>query len=294
MKILITGGTGFLGKILVHELKKSHEVISLGRGSLNQISYDLSKEIPAIPQVDMIIHAAGKAHVIPKSEAQKKEFFEVNLAGTANLLKGISNVPRSLVFISTVAVYGLEKGEEIAENSPLLGETPYAKSKLEAENLVREWGVTNRVNILILRLPLIVGPNPPGNLGAMVSALKKGYYRRMGEGSARKSMVLAEDIAKALPDWMGLSGTYNLTDGIHPSMAQLDVALAGKLGKTVKTLPLWPLKTLAKIGDLIPGFPLNSYRLDKLSHSLTFSDQKAQVELKWSPRSVLENFDPSI
>lgn len=294
MKILITGGSGFLGKILIQELKKSHEVIALGRDSSNQISSDLSKEIPVIPQVDMIIHAAGKAHIIPKSEAQKKEFFEVNLVGTANLLKGISDVPQSFVFISTVAVYGSEQGDEIAENSPLLGETPYAKSKLEAESLVREWGVANQVNVLILRLPLIVGPNPPGNLGAMIKAIRKGFYRRMGDGSARKSMVLAEDIAKALPDWMDQAGTYNLTDGFHPSMAQLDEALAGKLGKTVKTMPLWPLKALAKIGDLIPGFPLNSYRLDKLSHSLTFSDQKAQAELKWSPRSVMEYFDPSL
>lgn len=293
MKILLTGGSGFLGKILKQELEKTNQVISLGRSSSNQISSDLSKEIPMIPKVDMIIHSAGKAHVIPKTEAQKNEFFEVNFKGTSNLLKGITEFPKSFVFISTVAVYGLEEGLEIVENSPLLGETPYAKSKIEAENLVRDWGVANRVNVLTLRLPLIVGPNPPGNLGAMLNGIQKGFYRRMGEGSAKKSMVLAEDIAKALPKWLDKSGTYNLTDGIHPSMAQLDLAMAGKLGKKVKTLPFWPLKVLSKFGDLIPNFPINSYRLGKLSNSLTFSDKKATVELDWSPRSVIDHFDPS-
>jgi nucleoside-diphosphate-sugar epimerase len=265
----------------------------LGQGKSNQISCDLAKAIPEIPAVDLVIHSAGKAHVIPKTEAQKKEFFEVNLQGTAHLLEGISSIPKCFVLISTVAVYGLEEGLEIDENSPLLGETPYAKSKIEAEKLVLDWEKKHQVNVLILRLPLIVGPNPPGNLGAMIQAIRKGFYRRMGDGLARKSMVLAEDIAKALPGWVEKSGTFNLTDGIHPRMAELDQMLAEKLGKRVKIMPLWPLRILAKIGDVIPAFPLNSYRLDKLSHSLTFSDKKAQAELGWNPRSVLENFNPS-
>lgn len=293
MKILLTGGSGFLGKILKQELEKNNLVITLGRGDSNQIRCDLSKEIPNIPPVDMIVHAAGKAHVIPKTQAQKKEFFEVNLDGTIHLLKGITALPKTLVFISSVAVYGLEEGLNISEDAPLLGETPYAKSKIDAEDLVRRWGLEKDVNVLILRLPLVVGPNPPGNLGAMIKAIRAGFYRRMGDGLAKKSMVMAEDIARSLPDWLNKSGNYNLTDGVHPSMAELDSKLAEKLGKKVKKMPLWPLRILAKIGDRIPGFPLNSYRLAKLSHSLTFSDQKAQAELGWTPRSVLENFNPA-
>lgn len=294
MKILMTGASGFLGKILGQELGRKHQIIAVGRGISNQISCDLSREIPHLPEVDMIIHAAGKAHMIPKTEAQKKGFYEINLGGTSRLLEGISKLPRSFVFISTVAVYGLDEGIGISETSPLLGSSPYAKSKIEAENLVRTWGEENQVNVLILRLPLIVGPNPPGNLGAMIRAIQRGFYRRIGDGSAKKSMVLAEDIARVLPDWLDKSGTFNLTDGTHPSLAELDRDLAKQFGKKVKTIPLWPLKILAKLGDLIPGFPLNSYRLSKLSNSLTFSDQKAQTELGWTPRPVIGDLIPEL
>lgn len=293
MKILLTGGGGFLGKIIIQELENSHELISLGRDISNQIRCDLSKEIPKIPQVDMIIHAAGKAHVVPKTKEENQDFFDVNLHGTSNLLEGISHYPRSFVFISTVAVYGLEEGIDIDESSSLKGDTPYAKSKIAAENLARIWGIQNQVNVLILRLPLIVGSNPPGNLSAMIKTIRSGIYRRIGEGSAKKSMVLAQDIARVLPEWVNKNGTYNLTDGVHPSMAQLDGVLAHKLGKKVRKIPVWPLSAIAKIGDLIPGFPLNTYRLGKLSKSLTFSDSKAKIELNWSPRSVLDHFDPT-
>lgn len=293
MKILLTGGNGFFGKIIKQELEKTHQLLSLGRDSTNQITCDLSKEIPKIPVVDVIIHAAGKAHMIPKTKEENQEFFDTNVLGTANLLEGISIYPMSFIFISTVAVYGLEEGLDIDESRPLIGDSPYAKSKIEAENLIRKWGIQNQVNVLILRLPLIVGSDPPGNLGAMIKTIRSGFYRRIGEGSAKKSMVLAEDIARALPDWFDKNGTYNLTDGVHPRMAQLEDAIAQKFGKKVRKIPIWPISAIAKLGDLIPGFPLNTYRLAKLAKSLTFSDTKARTELYWSPRSVLDHFDPT-
>ncbi|MDI1323124.1 MAG: NAD-dependent epimerase/dehydratase family protein [Algoriphagus sp.] len=290
MKILLTGASGFLGSIIRKSLESDHEIISLGKSSGNQIQCDISNEIPTLPEVEMIIHAAGKAHVIPKTAEEKEEFFKVNEKGTANLLKGIKSLPTSLIFVSTVAVYGLEEGTQIDENAPLLGNTPYALSKIKAEELVKFWGEQHGVNVLIIRIPLIVGENPPGNLGAILKAIKSGYYFRLGDGEAKKSMVLAEDIANAIPGWLGHFGTYNLTDGNDPSLAEFDSYLAAQTGKKVKSLPLGPFRLVAKIGDRIPGFPLNTYRLEKLSQSLTFSDRKARQELGWNPRPVIGNF----
>lgn len=290
MKILLTGGSGFLGKSIRKTLESEHEIISLGRSSLNQIRSDISYEIPLLPEVEMIIHAAGKAHIIPKTAEEKEEFFRVNEIGTANLLKGIKSLPKSLIFVSSVAVYGLEEGIQIDENAPLLGNTPYALSKIKGEELVKFWGDQHGVNVLIIRIPLVVGKNPPGNLGAILKAIKLGYYFRLGNGEAKKSMVLAEDIANSIPGWLGHFGTYNLTDGKDPSLAELDSYFAVQSGKKVKSLPLGPFRLVAKIGDLIPRFPLNTYRLAKLSQSLTFSDRKARQELGWSPRPVIGNF----
>lgn len=292
MKIILTGGSGFLGKILLDKLSKQYEVITLGRGQSNELKADLSKEIPDLPSCDLIIHAAGKAHVVPKTEKEVKEFFKVNLQGTQNLLAGLKDLPKTFIFISSVSVYGLEEGEFISEHHPLSGTTPYAKSKIEAEKLVINWGEKNKVPVLILRLPLIVGKDAPGNLGAMVKAIQKGYYRRIGEGKARKSMVLAQDLAAFLPKWTGNSGIYNLTDGDHPTMAQLDDYLSQYLGRKVKSLPVWVLRALAKVGDIFSFFPFNTARLEKLEFSLTFSDEKARKELGWAPHPIIGNFDP--
>lgn len=292
MRILLTGASGFLGRAIQEELAATHEIVTLGRTATHAIQVDLAKEVPQIPPVDLVIHAAGKAHVIPKTPEEKAAFFQVNEVGTKHLLEGLGSQVVPIIFISTVAVYGVEQGTQISENSPLLGDTPYALSKINAEKLVKAWAEENQSNCLIIRPPLIVGSNPPGNLGAIIKAIRSGYYFRMGDGSARKSMVLAQDIAKGIPAWIRHSGTYNLTDGVHPSLAELDGYIASKFGKKVRKMPMGLLAMVAKFGDLIPGFPLNSYRLAKLSSELTFSDAKAQRELNWRPNSVVGTFEP--
>jgi nucleoside-diphosphate-sugar epimerase len=288
MKVLLTGASGFLGKYLLAELDDQNiQVDSIGRTAENTFQCDLAKdtlELPGDASYDMVVHNAGKAHFVPQNEAEGKVFFDVNVGGTEKLLEGIlslKNKPKCIVFVSTIAVYGLELGENIDETAPLLGNTPYAKSKILAEEMIQTWCASNGVNGVILRLPLVVGENAPGNLGAMEKAIRKGYYFRLGSGLARRSMVNAVDVAKLIPSLIEMNGVYNLTDGLHRSFAEMDTFLAQKHGKNIKKIPVWMGKWAAKLGDLIPGFPLNTYRLGKLEQSLTFNDDKARRELNW-------------
>ena len=290
MRILLTGASGFLGGVVRRTISR-HEIIRVGRHSDDHIRCDLSTEVPDLVEADIVVHAAGKAHTVPKTRSESDAFFNVNAEGTRNLLRGLSKLgsrPRQFVLASTVAVYGVEIGESIDEGHPLLGNTPYAASKIEAEKAVQEWGESSGTPVAILRLPLVVGPDAPGNLGAMVSHMRRGTYLRIGDGSARRSMVLAEDVALLIQSLSGASGTFNLTDGRNPSIAELDSALAKALGRRVHVLPSFAASILAGLGDWIPGAPFNTYRLDKLRHSLTFSDDKAVQLLRWAPRSVLE------
>jgi nucleoside-diphosphate-sugar epimerase len=131
--------------------------------------------------------------------SSSSEFFNVNVIGTSNFLESLSvSIPKQFVFISSVSVYGLIEGENIDESHPLLALDPYGKSKIEAEKLVKEWCKERNVICTILRLPLVVGVNPPGNLGTMLRAIKNGYYFNIAGGNANKSMVLASDISKFL------------------------------------------------------------------------------------------------
>lgn len=291
--IIVTGGTGFVGKILVSGFEDN--VITLGRSIDNSIVCDLSKQIPEIPSnTNIIIHNAGKAHFVPKTSIEENEFFEINTNGTKNLLKGIDNSGsklRQLVYISTVAVYGLENGDNIDEQFPLIGDSPYALSKIQAEELVTNWGAENHVPVLIFRLPLIVGENPPGNLGKMIYAIKSGRYLSINRGRAKRSVVLAEDITICIKENIGKYGIYNLTDGIHPSFKEIEKTIVDQLGlKSPKNLPDIFAKILCFIGDRFSKFPFNSNLYSKMAYDLTFSDLKARRELNWKPRKALDYF----
>ena len=195
---------------------------------------DLQNKIPVFTEIfEIVIHAAGKAHSYPNNLLETKYYFDINLGGTKNLLLGLekSGLPKRFVFISSVSVYGLEMGVQIDEKHPLLAIDPYGLSKIQAEHLVLDWCQKNNVLCTILRLPLLVGENPPGNLGVMLNGIKKGYYFNIAGGLARKSMVLAEDVANVLIKASEIGGIYNLTDGYHPSFYELSNAIAKNNGK---------------------------------------------------------------
>src|SRR5690554_2651640 len=106
MKLLFTGASGFLGRNIMPILEKQYEVKTLGLEG-DDIVANIATNIPEISEeFDIVLHAAGKAHAIPKTESEKQSFFDVNYQGTVNLCKALekTTLPRAFVFISTVAV----------------------------------------------------------------------------------------------------------------------------------------------------------------------------------------------
>jgi nucleoside-diphosphate-sugar epimerase len=291
---LITGINGFLGKSIAQEISKSKKIFGLSRTSGEYMFY-LENEIPNFKiQFDLVIHTAGRAHSVPKTENEKRQFYQINVVGTKNLLKGLelTGPPKQFVFISSVSVYGSDVGNYIGENHSLDAKDSYGISKIEAEAVILNWCKDKNVVCTILRLPLIVGPNPPGNLGAMIKGIKKRYYFNIAGGKAKKSMVLAEDIAKSILKVAEIGGIYNLTDGYHPSFAELSNHISFQLGKSKPiNMPLWLAWFVAKIGDLSGTIvPLNTYKLKKITSDLTFDDSKARNTFGWNPTPVLELF----
>ncbi len=294
-KLLFTGASGFLGYNIRPILEKTYDVHTIGLTDEDDIKINMAKEVPSInTHYDVVLHAAGKAHTVPKTEAEAQVFFDVNYQGTVNLCKALENagIPKSLLFISTVAVYGCEYGDLITEDHPLEGGSPYAKSKIMAEKYLTEWCEKNGVVLGILRPSLLAGKNAPGNLGAMVNGIKKGLYMNIAGGKVVKSILMADDIARLVPLLEEKGGIYNVCDTRQPSFGEISASVAQQLGKHKPiSIPYWLAKCMAKVGDLLGNkAPINSYKLEKMTKSLTFSNHKARTELGWEPLDVLTNY----
>ena len=295
-KLLFTGASGFLGYNILSILRKKYEIVhTMGLTVDDDIRVNLANEVPPINTFyDIVLHACGKAHVVPRTPEEEKAFYDVNYEGTRNLCAALESVgvPKALVFVSTVAVYGCESGELISEEHPLNGETPYAKSKIMAEEFLSKWCKKHNVVLSILRPSLLAGKNAPGNLGAMVNGIRKGLYFNIAGGQVRKSVLMAEDIARLIPLLIEKGGIYNVCDTKQPTFGEISVSVAKQLGKrTPISIPYWMAWCMAKVGDLLGSkAPINSYKLEKMTQNLTFSNEKARKELCWKPLDVLDNY----
>ena len=254
-KLLFTGGTGFLGKNVMPLLTQEYEVTTCGITSEDMLKANLAKEAPELPEkYDVVLHACGKAHVVPKTEEEKKAFYDVNYQGTINLCTALEKAgePKALIFISTVAVYGCEYGENIDERHPLNGNSPYAESKRMAEEYLTKWCLGHQVRLGILRPSLLAGKKAPGNLGAMVNGIQKGFYLNIAGGKVKKSILMAEDIARLVPLLEEKGGVYNVCDTRQPTFGEISMSVAHQLGKGKPiNIPYWMAWCMAKVGDLL-------------------------------------------
>ena len=299
-RALVTGGLGFLGRHVVRGLEGAGwKVIVVDRApGPAVITADLAEEAPRLgsKRLGAVFHLAGLAHRVPRSSEEAQEFFRVNVGGTGNLLRALDENGvdvGAVVLVSTVAVYGVECGELLDEGAPRIAADPYGASKRESEDRVAEWCEERGVRCGIVRLPLVVGADPPGNLGAMLRALRRRRYLGIGDGSARRSLVLASDVAKILPSVAERGGTYHLTDGVHPSFRELESALCAAMGRsTPRRIPLGLARAGGRLADAVGGLvgrdlPLSSRVVSKMTSTLTFADERARRELGWRPKPVV-------
>lgn len=294
-KLLFSGASGFLGHNVVPILSKQYDITTIGITRHDNIKANIAQEVPSLlEKYDVILHAAGKAHVYPKNQEEIQSFYDVNYEGTVNICKALEKVglPKSFIFISTLDVYGLAVGECIDETYPKNPKTHYAISKLKAEEFLIDWAKERGVILGILRPSLMIGPNPPGNLKAMIKGIQKGYYVNISGGHTRKSLMMIQDIAYLVQKIENVGGVYNVCDNRHPSYNELGICISKQLGKSHNPLsiPYWIAWCIAKVGDIIGVLPIDSHRLEQLTKSNTYSNEKAKKMLGWEPLDVIENF----
>lgn len=269
--ILITGANGFIGNYLRKEFADCN-INSLGLQDNNEYKADLRYEVPMIENdFKIVIHNAGTA--------DETNAMASNYQGTINLLKGLDNRhPQYFVYISSVHIYGLGEGENISETTSLNPSTEYGRSKMLAEKELQHWCDEKGVVLTILRPAMVFGNGIHGKAKEMFEAIIQGRYFHVSENKARRSVVMADDVAKAIRLLYDKGGIYNITDGYDPTVIELADSMAANAStnKRIMSCPLKWLKIAAKIGDTIPplGKFLNSEKLTMLTSTRTFSNQK--------------------
>jgi nucleoside-diphosphate-sugar epimerase len=279
--ILLTGHTGFLGSVIYQELKKSFNVLTAGRNVSSDYILDFSKwdgSLELKHSIDAIVHVAGLAH---GKSISNEQMLEVNSASVGKLLKVAQLFAvKEFVLISSVAVYGKSFGFKIHESSLPTPFNRYGKSKLLAENEVLHWASTdNDRSFVNLRLPLIIGPNPPGNLGRLLKSISSGSHIYLGGNKAEKSVVFASDVANFISQWLSqpqrISGAINLCNKTAPTFNWIENAIAKSGGHSFQfRVPikfLWAIVNWmrAKLNISVP-------LIGKLFYPLSFSDQLAR------------------
>lgn len=297
-KVLLTGRSGFIGSEIFKGLVTNKvDVVSYGRRQEDDVFFDMKNEVDVDSKFSCVIHCAGLAHV----KASKGSHHEVNYLGTKILLESLKgeHIPRRFIFLSTVAVYGLDSGFGIDETTVPTPRTPYGISKYKAEELISKWSQDNNVEYIILRIPLVVGPNPPGNLGKLYDSISKGKYIRIRNNFAKKSFVCLRDLSELILKLSDAKkdytpGTYNVTDGGGISFSDIEDYFLEKTKNTpLVTVPYFLLYFFALVFDLFSwvtklNFQLSRPTLKKMTSTLTFSNAKAKAQLRWDP---ILNFD---
>lgn len=296
MKILITGIHGFVGSNLVTYLAKDNEIFGLDivspekEGVVRTYSWDdLNNEL--VPDVDAIIHLAGKAHDTKKQSAAEV-YFKVNTGLTQRIFDYFlahENI-KKFVFFST-AKAAADKVEGILTEDVVPAPVgPYGESKIAAERYILDHmpsespikGTTIK-QVYIFRPCMIHGPGNKGNLNLLYSVVKKGIPWPLGAFENRRTFTSIENICfvvngvltKDIP-----SGIYNMGDDEALSTNELIEEICKSLGKKtfIWKLPKGLMNCIAKLGGLL-HLPLNPERLQKLTEDYVASNAKIKKAL---------------
>ncbi|MCK4753246.1 MAG: NAD(P)-dependent oxidoreductase [Planctomycetes bacterium] len=205
MKILITGGSGFIGTRLVGELLKAgHQVTIFDKN--NSSKYPEFTIVDDVREKDALIKAVAGHDVIYHLAAEHADdvrpislYHDVNVIGAKNLLAAADNAGiNKIIFTSSVAVYPLNAGEP-NEDSPVAPFNEYGKSKYVAEQVFEKWVSEDASRSLTIVRPCVIfGEDNRGNVYNLLSQIYKNKFIMIGAGRNKKSMGYVGNIAHFL------------------------------------------------------------------------------------------------
>lgn len=297
-RILVTGASGFIGKSLIGTLAQNGYCVYattrrdssdfpenenthwISCGDLADICRD-----KRFPEVESIIHLAGRAHILKETSANPlEEFRRVNVQNTKLLAETAAQYGvQRFVFISSIGVNGnVTQERPFTEDSIPAPHNSYAISKHEAEKILYEISENSGIKVSIIRPPLVYGPGVKANFLNMMKWIDKGIPLPLGAIRNKRSLValdnLVDFLINCLTDPRAENQTFLISDDNDVSTPELIHKTAAGLGKKARLLPV-PKSVLRNVGTMLRKRSM----VDQLCESLQLNIDKAKQRLNWSP-----------
>ena len=296
-KIVVTGASGFVGKKLIEELlNQNYLVIALInkkdleiKASPNLLTYNLDDALnqgsTILDSTDTLVHLAAKTHSsINSSKKNYLEFKKVNLDLTRKLIdKAVEKNIKNIIFLSSIKAMGEESPSgALKESHTPNPQDNYGKTKLLAEEKIRELCSKSATNYLILRPPLIYGPNSKGNLRLLEKLINYGFPLPLKDINNGRSFIFIENLVDAIitsiKNKNTISGTYLISDNEVLSTPDLIRKIAEIKGIKHR-LVNFPLKYLR----YLMIFVRQKKKFDSISGNLLVSNSKYKKDFNWEP-----------
>ena len=296
MKILITGIHGFVGSNLVTSLKKHHTLFGLD--IVSPIKEGVEKtfswkdlENGELPEVDAIIHLAGKAHDT-KNQSQAQVYFDINTGLTKKVYDYFlqSSAQKFIFFSSVKAAADTVPGNVLTENVVPAPIGPYGESKIKAEEYILENEKQRMKNeecskkrVFILRPCMTHGPGNKGNLNLLYGVVSKRIPWPLGAFENKRTFTSIDNLCFVIEGMLTKeleSGIYHMADDEALSTNELIEVMCEAMGRKAH---IWRInrglvEAMATIGTWL-HLPLNKERLRKLTENYVVSNVKIKKAL---------------
>lgn len=305
--ILITGANGFVGSHLVNKLsiipdfkiraafRSAERMAAANLPALNKIlvgNIDNNSNFrQALKDCKIVIHTAARVHVMKElRDNPLAEYRKVNVEGTLNLARQAASLGvERFIFLSSIKVNGEETlpGVKFRPEDLPAPKDPYAISKLEAEEELLKLPACTKMQMVIIRAPLIYGPGVKGNFERMIRWINKGYPLPLKSICNKRSFLsvynLIDLIIKCIEHPNAVNQVFLARDSAELSTPELLKKIAQLSGKPLKLFPMpqWLLKFIAKLTG-------HQAALERLCGSLQLDTSKTSALLNWHPSVTMD------
>lgn len=300
--LIVTGANGFVGSALcVSAHYAGWDVKALTRREcsypqgVQNVVIDDFQNIANLGQVfhegDVVVHLAARVHVMQDKEADPLAAFrQVNVEQTMHLAKAAAKAGvKRFIYLSSIKVNGefTQAGKPFCADDPAAPQDPYGISKMEAEQALLDLSRKTSMQVVIIRPPLVYGPNVKANFLSMLGVVKRGLPLPLGSVNNLRSMVALDNLTNLIlvcathPAAAG--ETFLVSDDEDVSVSGLLVKLSQAMGKrsTLVAVPLWVLQ----FGAILLG---KQDMFLRLTGSLQVDIEKTKQVLQWRPPLSLD------